>query len=927
MPPAEGSSTPTPRRQLILARWLDMLACGVVAGSAVLLLLALLGRPLGSLLAAALGPWTPEKAAVLLLAGSVLAMALLWRHGKGRWGAMLGVRHPLAYPGVAAASGFGVLGAALVLRATGLDTWGLDAAVMTRPPTWAWFVFASVIIVPPAVEKFERVRRWKARDHKNEAETLSPFPADQSQWTFKHWRDWSASDKEIHFKGDDRFDAQPIADRIAGRLVPDESKSEQPSIALIGPKGSGKSSILSLVERELTDTANIEFARISLWAYDTPEAAMRGVLDRLIETVGRHAPTLALTGLPGEYLAAVDHMAGRWGVLRLLTPPERDPLNLLKKIDRIAAAVGVRFVLAIEDFERFREGHADASSLGPIRALLYHLDQREHVSVVMASDDLDDRFDMDKIARYVERMPVLGVGTLATFLHNVRSASLAYQPDGQALNDAVDPSKRFQFKRAQLEANVAIVGDAWGMTLGAALAELADTPRVLKSAIRHSCKLWESIPGEIDIDELLVLSILRESEPTAYGFISRQDHLRAFRTHFYVHPIPGQVRVHRVRDAFHAMLKRSVSTERARAVERVAEYLFPSHESSEVPSDEKKVERDRPQGVRDWAVGFWSNCPQDYLRRFDAMDVGKQDPGDQKIMRRILDWNQQNSTGLVDAMMEEHSAVVAINFGRMLKEDRAAELVKRVVRKQDELGVVADEDPDNAVGIGSVYLMCEKSGVEAKQLIPVLSRSVCDMTGHHPELVRQLLQVFRAGRQRVAISSEDELQLHVAAVGAFVDGYVAGERYDHLAHSLANGTMYTLYHLLRRPGWHTPEIPKDGAASNVQTPNDRWDVIGPFLSRFAAEHPAVGLPVVASFICVTGHGIPQPGDPNEDVAFTIATVNPNAAEKLFGIDKLVPLYSDVAIQEEWDEHGRVCVQAAIDWANAQPAPHPQEPPE
>lgn len=68
-----------------------MLACGVVAGSAVLVLLALLGRPLRALLDATLNPWTPQKAGVLLLAGSVLAMALLWRHGKGRWGATVGV--------------------------------------------------------------------------------------------------------------------------------------------------------------------------------------------------------------------------------------------------------------------------------------------------------------------------------------------------------------------------------------------------------------------------------------------------------------------------------------------------------------------------------------------------------------------------------------------------------------------------------------------------------------------------------------------------------------------------------------------------------------------------------------------------------------------------------------------------------------------
>lgn len=905
------------------ARWLDMLACGVVAGSAVLLLLALLARPLAALLAATLGPWTPQKAAVLLLAGSVVAMALLWRHGKGRWGAMVGVRHWCAYPGVAAASGFGALGAAFVLRATGLDTWGLDAAVMTRPPAWAWFVFASVLIVPPAVEKFERWRRWKARNHKNAAESSSPFPADQSQWTFEHWRDWSASDKEIHFKGDDRFDAKPIADRIAGRLVPDESKNEQPSIALIGPKGSGKSSILSLVERDLANEKNIEFARIRLWAYDTPEAAMRGVLDRLIEAVGRHAPTLALTGLPGEYLAAVDHMAGRWGVLRLLSPLERDPLNLLKKIDRIAAAVGVRFVLAIEDFERFREGHADASSLGPIRALLYQLDQCEHVTVVMASDDLDDRFDMEKIARYVERVPTVTAKRVASMLDQFRSACMRVEPL------LIDPGEvhRLDFnpsigKRMALDASH---GER-ALLVEEAAVVLAGTPRTLKLAVRRACDFWKKLPGEIDIDELLVLSVLKACAPEVYAAFSKDDILTGLRGYCWnvrhdKEPGGSENMAH---SKLQAAIKKARGDERQEAVWRLVVFLFPG-----VPPalGKRPPNEERAKGPQ--CIG--QSEPTDFLRRFDAIPHIDADRRDQTVLRSIDAWKAEDpGSDLVRRMMDPETAPLVVHFADRLTPEAALRLLEGVVIAECRTGSIQSSGIRLDVGLAAMKQVFYSSEAipPGQELLDVIERVLPTAVESNIPLAEELLRPLTGtidGRG-MPIDQHRCDRLPALATMAFARAFPP-DNYDALERAMRGST--TCWPLLDLLGRAWPLADRAGASK----PKDidarvKLEAIPRFLMCFAEHNHRYGPAALAWFIAPPESGKMPTTDRLRGASPYTAEVKEAAIEWLFDRQRLIKIYRRLDLaSSDLDNADRIAIQAAINWANAQPDPHPQEPPE
>src|SRR5690606_22591492 len=52
-----------------------------------------------------------------------------------------------------------------------------------------------------------------------------------------------------------------------------------------------------------------------------------------------------------------------------------------------------------------------------------------------------------------------------------------------------------------------------------AVVALCQTPRTLKQALRRVLDFWRAYPGEVDFDDLLLMSVLREAEPTAYALI------------------------------------------------------------------------------------------------------------------------------------------------------------------------------------------------------------------------------------------------------------------------------------------------------------------------------------------------------------------------------------------------------------------------
>lgn len=166
---------------------------------------------------------------------------------------------------------------------------------------------------------------------------------------FPALREWVFDDREITRPDQDRFGGYPIAKRIARRLKEDENAS----IALVGPRGSGKTSIMKMVEYELRGQPHIRLVHVSLWGFTSAEAAVRGILQELTTELGRQVGGLSVRGLSEQYVRLIGTINGRWGELLRAVQPARTMDQILDRIEEILEATGLRIVLCIEDLDRF----------------------------------------------------------------------------------------------------------------------------------------------------------------------------------------------------------------------------------------------------------------------------------------------------------------------------------------------------------------------------------------------------------------------------------------------------------------------------------------------------------------------------------------------------------------------------------------------
>jgi len=373
---APSSLVPTSsksRRQLIWLRR-GRIVFDAIIGAAAVILLAAWQR-------AAIPHLANGRLPVLLSVG-ILAAGLSCLLGRGRCWAFLGIRHFISYPPIWLA---GLLGAGLAFLSIGYLR---DVRIVTGiedslcvPLLWSGAICvgsALVFILVPAVA--HRFASSVEPSLSNFEEHLNSPP---SYSTFAQLQQWLEDDKPLTRASDAMFGRERIASRIAGRLV----ELRPPAQAIVGDLGSGKTSLLHLVADSLDKRGaiNVKLVPIELWPFETANAAVQGVIRKLIETIAREVNVIGFRGIPTAYSEAMCAAGGVWSALARLQGIDSDPWQSLRTIDEVARTIGLRFVVWIEDLERFAPRKAASVSeerLQPIRALLYGLDQLEAVTVV-----------------------------------------------------------------------------------------------------------------------------------------------------------------------------------------------------------------------------------------------------------------------------------------------------------------------------------------------------------------------------------------------------------------------------------------------------------------------------------------------------------------------------------------------------------------
>ncbi len=217
------------------------------------------------------------------------------------------------------------------------------------------------VILAFVSDAFECARCFRTPEARKNSRTLhdtrSAFSNDDDLIT------WILEEKPIRHPEDDIFGHAIPARKIATLLL----RETPSSIGIVGPFGSGKSSLINLVEYYLNMreelrrnsgsnlnlySGNIVCCRIDGWGRTSGSVALK-ILALAIEKVRCHIDCMSVVSLPENYHKAI--AGGKsWGgaVLSALLQTSHDPVVQLLKLDDILAAADFRLIIFLEDLDR-----------------------------------------------------------------------------------------------------------------------------------------------------------------------------------------------------------------------------------------------------------------------------------------------------------------------------------------------------------------------------------------------------------------------------------------------------------------------------------------------------------------------------------------------------------------------------------------------
>ncbi len=147
-----------------------------------------------------------------------------------------------------------------------------------------------------------------------------------------------------------------------------------------------------------------------------------------------------------------------------------------------------------------------------------HCADVDRVSFILSFDPERVRsFDYSKLCDNIERVPRIKVDRVEDLL------APAYEHWQTVPEGYIDPLPEQRKDRLGLE-NVTnplirYARRRQGDSVAHAITELLTTPRNLKHFIRNLDRAWEALRGEVELDDLIVLTALRHGAPEAFDFI------------------------------------------------------------------------------------------------------------------------------------------------------------------------------------------------------------------------------------------------------------------------------------------------------------------------------------------------------------------------------------------------------------------------
>ncbi len=405
------------------------------------------------------------------------------------------IRHLHRYPPLPVAVIIGIL-------LVGLVDALLDKQVDWRATAALAFVYAAVWIL----QAFTRAA-WETRRGPELSSDLAHVsrPSDALA-TDEELIAWIERESPISHPASDVFGHHIIAERLLRRLSEGET-----TVALVGAFGSGKSSIGRLGARlAAAKRLPLVFAEVSCWGFGESLDAQEELLAQVVRRVSQHVDTFGLRSLPAEYVGAMGSHMGWYGTALRILNGKRSPERVLQQLSPILSVIGKRVVLFVEDADR----NFPTFDMTQLESLLIRLRDVPSLSFVLCISP-SRKLDLSRLCERTEIVPDLDQQSTLILFARTRDLLLTQHPVSIMI-DRLEGLLATDRDMNMLEGSL-----GWYWPRQYVLPALAASPRTLKRILRRVLNAWPELCGEVAIDDLINVSVLREGAPEAFDFFRR----------------------------------------------------------------------------------------------------------------------------------------------------------------------------------------------------------------------------------------------------------------------------------------------------------------------------------------------------------------------------------------------------------------------